>query len=437
MSKKLAIIGGGITGLTCAYKLQEKYQITLFEKENEFGGQAKTVVSNGIPVESAVSVLGKLTYTEFYKLMNELAYKNLKPYKINGFHAHHRNKTRLYIDTNLHRQLRLLPKYLLDSPASLLRPWLLISFFNRLHSDYLAGKLDNVLVPEAYKLYPEYENLITTVLTILGLITAVEVEEVTIEHILNFIFDFDNNDANSHPTFHLLKMFRQVQAAENGVSEYIRLLKSSSKGCFIKNTEIIRVKRNQDSTLTVIDKSGHKQVFDKVIIATQPFHIAAFLECKDGEEERRFAELSTLTTSSLVTNHIDAEIFQNIKSTKGLVDYRLDGDGTSSQVTISRKNHYYTAQTLPKRIQLRRIPNSKFIDTAISKDNYSIKANKILSQHIQTVPHITPQTSKLFDLILKGSGEDNLHFACAALSNYPTSQEGGVRSALRVIEELI
>ena len=39
---KLAIVGGGISGLSLAYYLQDKYEITIFEKEN-WGGKARSV----------------------------------------------------------------------------------------------------------------------------------------------------------------------------------------------------------------------------------------------------------------------------------------------------------------------------------------------------------------------------------------------------------
>ncbi|MBI2196501.1 FAD-dependent oxidoreductase [Candidatus Daviesbacteria bacterium] len=42
INRKVAILGGGFTGLTAAFKLLKKgYQVTIFEKENDIGGLAK------------------------------------------------------------------------------------------------------------------------------------------------------------------------------------------------------------------------------------------------------------------------------------------------------------------------------------------------------------------------------------------------------------
>jgi len=39
---KIAIIGSGISGLTCAYRLAEKHQISVFEAGPDIGGHTAT-----------------------------------------------------------------------------------------------------------------------------------------------------------------------------------------------------------------------------------------------------------------------------------------------------------------------------------------------------------------------------------------------------------
>ena len=45
--KKVAIVGGGITGLVLANLLSEKHQTTIFEKESQLGGLSAGVKKNG------------------------------------------------------------------------------------------------------------------------------------------------------------------------------------------------------------------------------------------------------------------------------------------------------------------------------------------------------------------------------------------------------
>ena len=434
--KTLGIVGGGITGLTCAYKLQDDYKVTLFEKDCNVGGQAQTLEVNGIAVESAVSVVGELTYIEFYKLMKEIGFNNFKPYELTGLHAHDQEKTKLYIDINPRRLFKLLPKYVKDSPLGLFRTAQIAPFLYRLYSDYRKGKLDGVLVLDAYKLYPGYELVISTVLTILSLITAVDVKNTTISHVLNFIFDFENNRAYKDPVAHVFNTFIHTFAPLNGVGEYIQKLKNSTRASFRQDAEITKLKRNPDSTITITEGYNQEHTFDKVIIATQPFSVSSFLEYKSAEEGEIFNRLAKLSTYTMVTNHTDSGILEGVKPARGLVDYRLDYYENTSQVTITRSNHFYTAQTLPDSFTCNPQHTEDFTDTGITPDNYSISKTKILSQHIHAVPNMTPETSLLFNEITQQCSENNLHFACAALSKYPTSQEGGVRSALRVVNEL-
>ena len=44
--KKIAVIGSGISGLSCAWKLSEKFDVELFECDKRFGGHSNTVEIN-------------------------------------------------------------------------------------------------------------------------------------------------------------------------------------------------------------------------------------------------------------------------------------------------------------------------------------------------------------------------------------------------------
>ncbi len=76
MKEKIAIIGGGVAGLTAAYLLDRKYDIVLFEKENRLGGNAYTYTTDdGKTVDIAVAAFGKAGYKNFFKLISKLKLK--------------------------------------------------------------------------------------------------------------------------------------------------------------------------------------------------------------------------------------------------------------------------------------------------------------------------------------------------------------------------
>ena len=73
--KKIAVIGGGISGLGAAYVLSNTYQVTLFEAENRLGGHARTVFAgkNGNQaVDTGFIVFNYPNYPELSKLFSEL-----------------------------------------------------------------------------------------------------------------------------------------------------------------------------------------------------------------------------------------------------------------------------------------------------------------------------------------------------------------------------
>lgn len=74
--KRIAIIGSGISGLTAAYYLNDRHEVTVFESDSRIGGHTHTVdVPNGngtIAVDTGFIVFNDRTYPNFIALMNEL-----------------------------------------------------------------------------------------------------------------------------------------------------------------------------------------------------------------------------------------------------------------------------------------------------------------------------------------------------------------------------
>ena len=73
---KVAVIGSGISGLSCAYFLSKKYKVDLYEKEDHFGGHSFTFdIKEGdkiVPVDLGFIVFNKTTYPNLVKFFNEL-----------------------------------------------------------------------------------------------------------------------------------------------------------------------------------------------------------------------------------------------------------------------------------------------------------------------------------------------------------------------------
>ena len=73
---RIAIIGGGISGLTAAYCLQKQHEITVFEANNYVGGHTNTIEfeldGEQHAVDTGFIVFNYKTYPNFTKILNEL-----------------------------------------------------------------------------------------------------------------------------------------------------------------------------------------------------------------------------------------------------------------------------------------------------------------------------------------------------------------------------
>lgn len=73
---KIAIIGTGISGLTCGYHLHKAHDITLFEANDYIGGHTATIdfALNGkdYSVDTGFIVYNDRTYPNFINMMNEI-----------------------------------------------------------------------------------------------------------------------------------------------------------------------------------------------------------------------------------------------------------------------------------------------------------------------------------------------------------------------------
>jgi len=73
---KVAVVGSGISGLTCTYLLAPFHDVTLFEKEDRLGGHTHTVTvqheGRSLPVDMGFIVFNERNYPNFCRLLARL-----------------------------------------------------------------------------------------------------------------------------------------------------------------------------------------------------------------------------------------------------------------------------------------------------------------------------------------------------------------------------
>jgi uncharacterized protein len=82
MRQTVAIVGTGIAGMACARSLSDQFDLTLFEKNDYFGGHTNTVIvtegRNRIPIDTGFMVYNEATYPNLVKLFDELGVQTME-----------------------------------------------------------------------------------------------------------------------------------------------------------------------------------------------------------------------------------------------------------------------------------------------------------------------------------------------------------------------
>lgn len=73
---RVAVIGGGISGLSAAHRLGDDFSVTVFEAEGRLGGHSSTVVVDTPvgeqPIDTGFIVLNDRNYPNFHKLLHQI-----------------------------------------------------------------------------------------------------------------------------------------------------------------------------------------------------------------------------------------------------------------------------------------------------------------------------------------------------------------------------
>ena len=74
-SKRIAVIGGGISGMGAAYELRHSHKVVLFEAEPRLGGHARSVMAGkkgNMAVDTGFLVFNNQNYPHLVRLFEEL-----------------------------------------------------------------------------------------------------------------------------------------------------------------------------------------------------------------------------------------------------------------------------------------------------------------------------------------------------------------------------
>ncbi len=276
---KIAIIGGGISGLGAAYLLSKQHEVDLYEKENRFGGHARTTtVQEGgkqFGVDTGFLVFNHPTYPLLTQLFEALDVKIEKSDMSFGFWDPKSGVA--YNGQSLGGLF--FQKRNLFSPshykmiADIFRFNKMANFHLQTDAKELELSLGAYLKSygSAFK-----ERYIIPMGAAIWSTPSKDMHDFPARTFLNF---FKNHGLLGVSTQH------QWLTVSNGSRNYVEKIVSKISGKAIINSDILHVRRTS-SGVTLVHGDGSESLYDKVIFATHAPQTLALLGDDASQKER-------------------------------------------------------------------------------------------------------------------------------------------------------
>lgn len=292
---RVAVIGGGISGIVASHLISRRNKVTLFEKGPRLGGHTHTVMAGknaATPVDMGFIVFNEPNYPVFNKFLGKLGVE--KGESDMSFAFHDPVSGFMYAGTGL--------RGMLARWSNLVSPtfWRMLSGMRRfaaearkdLHNGTLSGiTIGEYLDERGYS--RDFED--RYLLPMAGAIWSApegKARNFPAEALVRF---FDNHillDYLSRPIWHYVK---------GGSQTYVRAFSNIFSGETRCDTPVVSVKRSPDS-VTVLTDAGAEE-FDAVVLATHADISLRLLETPSKDETALLSPWSY--ASNRVTLHTD------------------------------------------------------------------------------------------------------------------------------------
>jgi predicted NAD/FAD-binding protein len=411
---KIAIIGSGISGLTCAYLLNRKHDVHVFEANDYIGGHTRTVdvktASGDYAIDTGFIVFNNWTYPNFIKLMNSIGVESQDTSM--SFSVKSEISGLEYNGTSLNS--------LFAQRSNLLRPSFYrmikdILRFNKESLEVLEDSADSVLSLGDYLIKKKYsvEFINHYIIPMGGAIWSSSVEQMKTFPIKFFVQFFKNHgmlSVDERPVWRVIK---------KGSRSYIHPLTKSYKDKIRLKSPVVSVKRTNGKVVVQSLKEGQtiSEEFDQVIFACHSDQTMSILKDATDKEKAIYSGFQYQPNSVIL--HTDESLLPKRKLAWAAWNYLIPNE----------KNHH-VAVTYDMNI-LQGITAPETFCVSLNLDS-KIDPKKILRKFVYDHPVYSLQTVKSQSQWSEISGHNSTHF-CGAYWSYGF-HEDGVKSALKVCE---
>lgn len=414
--KDIAIIGSGISGLTAAYLLNRKHNVTVFEKNDYIGGHTATkdiVVNNkSYAIDTGFIVCNNRTYPNFLKLL-KLLKVNLQPTEM-SFSVLNKQSGLEYNGNTLNSLFAQRSNLFSFKFWKLVRE--IVTFNKQCKKSHVSDNIKNEdTLGDFLKLhnFSEFfkQNYILPMGAAIWSTSLIEMEEFPLRFFIRFFYNHGLLNITDRPQWYVIP---------GGSREYIKPLTDSLKNRIELNSKIIHVIRHVHQ-IELIFEDGTTRVFDDIVFACHSDQTLALLKDPTPNETSILGGIPY--TRNEVVLHTDINLLPKRKLAWASWNYLLDNTSTNAQLTNPSCVTYNM-----NILQGLKDTDETFCVTLNQTDN--IEASRIICSYVYHHPVFNHQSLKAQSRRQEICGKNNTHFTGAYWCN--GFHEDGVSSALVV-----
>ncbi|GIU04314.1 NAD(P)/FAD-dependent oxidoreductase [Shewanella morhuae] len=407
--KNIAIVGTGISGLTCGHLLSESHQVTVFEANDYIGGHTATVdiehQGQTYAIDTGFIVFNDRTYPRFERLLKRLKVTTL-PTEM-SFSVHNALTGLEYNGNNLGS--------LFAQKRNLLNPrfWAFLREILRFNKGCKALYQQDIYPDGNLGDYLDSENFSSFfaehyILPMGAAIWSSSIEDMRSFSLKFFIRFFEHHgllNVSDRPQWYVL---------QGGSRSYIPDLIAPFKDNIRLNSPVSAIERHGNGVKLQVN--GQWLEFDEVILACHSDQALRMLKDPTAAEQAILGDLSYQDND--VVLHMDTTILPKRKVAWASWNYRLDGD-TKRPASVTYNMNI-----------LQQLPANAPTFCVTLNQSELIDTSKVLRRFNYAHPVFNEASLKAQSRREEISGQNHTHFAGAYWHN--GFHEDGVRSALDV-----